>query len=114
MLESGADLAETIEKAIAALSTEDLEISAEVINMDFQEMQEAPKKKEAAPPAAAEEEEEEEAPKPKAAAKSRSFRPTPTRTVISASSRSSLSRLRASSGQALPRCIRTCSACPRS
>ena len=39
MLESGADLAETIEKAIAALSTEDLEISAEVINMDFQEMQ---------------------------------------------------------------------------
>jgi translation elongation factor EF-1beta len=69
MLESGADLAETIEKAIAALSTEDLEISAEVINMDFQEMQEAPKKKEAAPPAAAEEEEEEEAPKPKAAAK---------------------------------------------
>jgi translation elongation factor EF-1beta len=69
MLEIGADLTETIEKAIAALSTEDLEISAEVINMDFQEMQEAPKKKEAAPPAAAEEEEEEEAPKPKAEAK---------------------------------------------
>jgi translation elongation factor EF-1beta len=61
---AGADLTETIQKAIEALTTEDLEISAEVINMDFQEMQEAPKKKEAAPAAA--EEEEEEAPKAKA------------------------------------------------